>query len=65
MEGGDNEFVDGFYIGNLIRMHHPKEWETLTTACIDFWDIGKEDISGKFHKVTSLPTFQYIFFIMN
>ena len=58
MEGGDNEFVDGFYIGQLIRDNYPEEWEALTTSSLDYWDVGTEEVCGNFHKITSLPTFQ-------
>ncbi len=58
MSGADNEFVDGFYLAKMIESNHPKEWKTLTTVPVDFWDVGvEEEPYGKFHKVTSLPTF--------
>ena len=58
MAGGDNEFVDGLRVGSIIRADHPREWETLTTTCVDFWDVGQEETCGRFHKASSLPIFQ-------
>jgi gamma-butyrobetaine dioxygenase len=58
MEGAENEFVDGFYLANMIRDKFPKEYKTLTTVPVDFWDVGvEEEPYGEFHKVTSIPSF--------
>ena len=56
MEGGDNEFVDSFHIGEIIREKYPTEWKILTETKVDFHDVGV-DKYGEFYKVQQKPTF--------
>lgn len=61
MKGGENEFVDGFQLAQIVKENHPEEWKTLTQVPINFWDIGESDVSdftGEFHKITARPTFE-------
>jgi hypothetical protein len=57
MDGGENEFVDGFHIEKLIRQNHPDEHKILTQTKVDFVDVGTEDIAGEFDKMFQAPVF--------
>ena len=57
-EGGENEFVDGFYVENIIRKNYPEEHNILTQTKVDFVDIGTEAIAGEFHKMFQSPIFK-------
>jgi len=63
-KGGDNQFTDAFAIAEKIRRDHPKEFKLLCEVDVHFWDAGVLDvdadteISGKFHKRHSVPTFK-------
>ncbi len=56
MEGGSNEFVDGFKVANDLRKNHPKEFELLSTIPVYFWDIGVDEFVGEFNKIRQSPT---------
>ena len=58
-EGGENEFVDGFFIEKIIRQNHPEEHKILTQKKVDFVDVGSEDIAGEFSKMFQAPVFKY------
>ena len=57
-EGGENEFVDAFHLEKLIRKDFPAEHKILTETKVDFYDVGSEDIVGKFHKTFQSPVFR-------
>ena len=57
-DGGENEFVDGFYVEKIIRQNYPEEHKILTQTKVDFVDIGSEDIAGEFYKMFQAPVFQ-------
>jgi gamma-butyrobetaine dioxygenase len=42
-EGGESVLVDGFYLANQMREHHPAEFETLTTHSYPFHRIVPDD----------------------
>ena len=60
LEGGDNEFTDGFMIENIMRKRFPDDWKVLTEVGVPFVDDGIETIdgSGEFQKVKVVPTFE-------
>ncbi|ELT89689.1 hypothetical protein CAPTEDRAFT_152626 [Capitella teleta] len=51
-QGGENEFVDCFQVGELMRKYHPEEFELLTTLPIDYKDVGAD--SYNFHLLNKL-----------
>ena len=40
MEGGENEFVDGYRLLDIIRRQHPDIWKIMTTVPIEWLDTG-------------------------
>ena len=40
MEGGENEFVDGYRLLDIIRRNHPEIWKVMTTMPIEWLDTG-------------------------
>lgn len=38
MEGGENEFVDGYRLLDIIRRQHPEMWKVMTTVPIEWLD---------------------------
>jgi hypothetical protein len=41
-----------------MKQNHPDDWDTLRKTEIEYFDIGKDDISGDFHKVNYTPIFK-------
>ena len=60
LEGGDNEFSDGFMIEKVMRENYPQDWKVLTEMGVPFLDDGTEtlDGDGEFNKVKIVPTFE-------
>ena len=42
MEGGDNEFADGFWAAEQLREKYPQYFKLLTTQELGYWDIGAD-----------------------
>ena len=57
-EGGESEFVDGFHVARQIQEHHSEEFKTLTTTCLDFYDMGRERV--EFFQMSKHPTIRWI-----
>ncbi len=56
MSGGENEFVDGFRLAELIQRDQPEIWEAMTTVPIEFLDTGYDDKFGSdYYKANSAP----------
>ena len=49
MKGGENEFVDGYHLLDIIRHEHPEVWSTMIKVPIEWLDTGITN-------GTSLPT---------
>jgi len=58
LEGGESTFCDGFNVEKILRDNHPEEWTTLKATELEYFDIGKDDISGDFHSVNYTPIFK-------
>ncbi|XP_068580373.1 gamma-butyrobetaine dioxygenase [Cebidichthys violaceus] len=41
-EGGESELVDGFHAAELLRREDPEAFRTLTSARVDFTDMGTD-----------------------
>ena len=41
MEGGENEFVDGYHLLDIIRHKHPEVWSTMIKVPIEWLDTGR------------------------
>ncbi|XP_059091646.1 gamma-butyrobetaine dioxygenase-like [Tigriopus californicus] len=57
-QGGDNRFVDGLKIAQILARSEPKHWNTLKTVPVTYWDYGSEDMVGRYLKFNSVPTFE-------
>ena len=49
-EGGDSEFVDTFFVAEIMRRDYPEYFKLLTTTPVDFIDAGS-DVHGSFNKI--------------
>ena len=60
LEGGDNEFSDGFMIEKVMREKFPDDWKVLTEMGVPFLDDGTETLDGygEFYKVNIVPNFE-------
>lgn len=45
IEGGENLFVDGFNVANIIRNKYPSEYRLLTTVPVEYIEEGYDHIS--------------------
>ena len=58
-EGGDNQFVDGFAVGQHLSRNHPEEWKLLTNTKFTFSDVGSDSEAGtKFYTIYKTPIFR-------
>ena len=51
-EGGESQFVDGFYVAQQLKENDPETFNLLSTTRFQFVDLGK-DAFGEFN--TKLP----------
>ena len=60
LEGGDNQFCDGFMIEKIMKENFYEDWKVLTEIGVPFMDDGSETIDGygDFSKVQVVPTFE-------
>lgn len=55
VEGGDNQFVDGFHIAERMREEQPEHFRLLTEVAMDHYDLGEEADNTKFFKLQRQP----------
>jgi gamma-butyrobetaine dioxygenase len=52
--GGKNLITDGFYVAELMRRDFPEHFETLSTVCVNWCDLGNE-MGKRYHYVLRKP----------
>jgi len=62
-EGGENQFVDGFFVAAKIKQDYPEIFDLLRTQNVEYWDAGTSDekdadIQDQFHKRFSRPVIE-------
>ena len=60
MEGGENQLSDGFHAALKLKESNPDYYELLSTAVVDFHDVGVEDF--EFYQMNRIPIISWVYF---